>query len=232
MCKCGEPPAGRSYREKSGNLMLCVRNLTLGYWRYLLGCYDQCSRVLAVDLHSVGLSVLIHAAETENASVYVDWCASGCHAAADRLGRRLRTPRRRCLAAFCRRISLAVSALHGDRLDLSRGLCACRLPRITCWEVQGSLCRLQTLLFHPLGTSRVVLVPAIRGESWNCLFLQALFFLEALFSATAHALLFRMSTASARQLLFASILYLPVLFCFARVRQEMNMKRMPRTMPV
>src|SRR6185503_19401388 len=132
---------------------LVVWNIALRYWRHLLGCYNQCARVLAFDPYSAGLSVLIHATETENPSVHVDRRASGCHAAADQLGRRLRTPRRQCLAAFCNRIPLAVSALHGHRLDVSRRLCACRLRRATWRQVQGSLCRLANLT-SILGTFR------------------------------------------------------------------------------
>jgi len=68
------------------------------------------------------------------------------------------------------------------------------------------------------------------GVSLELFILQALFFLEALFSATAHALLFECLS-----LLHGSCCLLPSSIfrccCFARVRQEMNMKRMLRTMP-
>jgi len=57
----------------------------------------------------------------------------------------------------------------------------------------------------------VVLVPAIRGESGIVYFAGAVL-LGSAFLCYSARFAFRMSTASARQLLFASILYLPVLF--------------------
>jgi len=52
------------------------------------------------------------------------------------------------------------------------------------------------------------------GVSLELFILPALSFLGASFSATAHAFAFQMSTVSARHLLFASVLYLPLLLAF------------------
>ena len=68
----------------------------------------------------------------------------------------------------------------------------------------------QTLL-PSLALLGVVLVPAIRGESGIVYFAGAVL-LGSAFLCYSARFAFRMSTASARQLLFASILYLPVLF--------------------
>ncbi len=68
----------------------------------------------------------------------------------------------------------------------------------------------QTLL-PSLALLGVVLVPAIRGESGIIYFAGAVL-LGSAFLCYSARFAFRMSTASARQLLFASILYLPVLF--------------------
>ena len=57
----------------------------------------------------------------------------------------------------------------------------------------------------------VALVPAIRGESGIVYFAGALI-LGGVFLGYSTRFAFQMSTVSARQLLFASILYLPVLF--------------------
>ena len=68
----------------------------------------------------------------------------------------------------------------------------------------------QTLL-PSLALLGVVLVPAIRGESGIIYFAGAVL-LGSAFLCYSARFAFRMSIASARQLLFASILYLPVLF--------------------
>ena len=68
----------------------------------------------------------------------------------------------------------------------------------------------QTLL-PSLALLGVVLVPAIRGESGIVYFAGAVL-LGSAFLCYSARFAFRMSIASARQLLFASILYLPVLF--------------------
>jgi len=68
----------------------------------------------------------------------------------------------------------------------------------------------QTLL-PSLALLAVALGPAIRGESGIVYFAGALV-LGGVFLCYSARLAFRMSTVSARQLLFASILYLPVLF--------------------
>ncbi len=57
----------------------------------------------------------------------------------------------------------------------------------------------------------VALVPAIRGES-GIVYLAGALVLGSAFLFYSVRFAFRMSTVSARQLLFASILYLPVLF--------------------
>jgi protoheme IX farnesyltransferase len=59
----------------------------------------------------------------------------------------------------------------------------------------------------------VALGPAIRGESGIVYFAGALV-LGGVFLCYSARFAFRMSTASARQLLLASILYLPALFAF------------------
>jgi heme o synthase len=68
----------------------------------------------------------------------------------------------------------------------------------------------QTLL-PSLALLAVALVPAIRGESGIVYYAGALV-LGGVFLCYSARFAFQMSTASARQLLFASILYLPVLF--------------------
>jgi protoheme IX farnesyltransferase len=68
----------------------------------------------------------------------------------------------------------------------------------------------QTLL-PSLALPAVALLPAIRGESGIVYFAGAVL-LGSAFLCYSARFAFRMSTASARQLLFASILYLPVLF--------------------
>jgi len=68
----------------------------------------------------------------------------------------------------------------------------------------------QTLL-PSLALLGVALVPTIRGESGIVYFAGAVL-LGSAFLCYSARFAFRMSTASARQLLFASILYLPVLF--------------------
>jgi len=57
----------------------------------------------------------------------------------------------------------------------------------------------------------VALVPAIRGES-GIVYLAGALVLGVVFLCYGARFAFQMSTVSARQLLFASILYLPVLF--------------------
>jgi protoheme IX farnesyltransferase len=57
----------------------------------------------------------------------------------------------------------------------------------------------------------VVLAPAIRGES-GIVYLAGSLVLGIVFLCYSARFVFQMSTVSARRLLFASILYLPVLF--------------------
>ncbi len=68
----------------------------------------------------------------------------------------------------------------------------------------------QTLL-PSLALLGVALIPAIRGESGN-VYLAGALVLGSAFICYSARFAFRMSTVSARQLLFASILYLPALF--------------------
>ena len=68
----------------------------------------------------------------------------------------------------------------------------------------------QTLL-PSLALLAVTLVPAIRGEA-GIVYLAGALVLGSAFLCYSARFAFRMSTVSARQLLFASILYLPVLF--------------------
>jgi protoheme IX farnesyltransferase len=68
----------------------------------------------------------------------------------------------------------------------------------------------QTLL-PSLALLGVALIPAIRGESGN-VYLAGALVLGSAFLCYSARFAFRMSTVSARQLLFASILYLPALF--------------------
>jgi len=68
----------------------------------------------------------------------------------------------------------------------------------------------QTLL-PSLALLGVALIPAIRGESGN-VYLASALVLGSAFICYSARFAFRMSTVSARQLLFASILYLPALF--------------------
>jgi len=68
-------------------------------------------------------------------------------------------------------------------------------------------------LFPCLALLAVALVPAIRGESGIVYFAGALV-LGGVFLSYSARFAFQMSTASARRLLFASILYLPLLLAF------------------
>ncbi len=56
------------------------------------------------------------------AALHASWSIPGSHAGLDRLYRGNRETRRPGVAALCDRLPLAVSALHGDRLDVSRRL--------------------------------------------------------------------------------------------------------------
>jgi hypothetical protein len=72
----------------------------------------------------------------------------------------------------------------------------------------------------------VALVPAIRGES-GILYLAGTLVLGCAFLHYSARFVFRMSTVSARQLLFCFHSLSSGIVCFARVGQEMNMKGTP-----
>ena len=122
-------------------------------------------------------------------SVHFDRRDSGCHAAADRLGSRSRTPRCQCLAAVRNCISLAVPTFHGHCVDVSRRLCACRLSRLARGQVQRSLCCL-AIPTSRFGTFRSGPRSCNSRSVRNCLSCRRSCSWRRLSPATAHALPF------------------------------------------
>jgi len=84
----------------------------------------------------------------------------------------------------------------------------------TCRQVQGSLCRLANPYFHPWHFSQWLWAPAIRGES-GIVYLAGALVLGRL-SLLQRPLCFSNVRRFCTRLLFASILYLPLLLASSR----------------
>ena len=77
---------------------------------------------------------------------------------------RLWPPRLECLAAVCNRLSLAISPLHGDRLDLSRRLRRASHSVLPAGELADRFVAWQSSV-PPLTLFASAFVPVTRGEA-------------------------------------------------------------------
>jgi len=82
----------------------------------------------AHDGHVIGLSLLLHSPQTKDATVHSGWRISRRDASSNRLGRGVRQAGLPSMDPLRNPFSLAVPALHGDRVDVPRRLRPHRLP--------------------------------------------------------------------------------------------------------
>src|SRR5262249_27256914 len=97
----------------------------------------QCSCEPARDSHVIVLSVFVHSAQAKHASVHAGRRISRGHASLNRVSRGIRQAEFASMDTLRNSLSLAVSALHGDRLDVPRGLRSCRLPGAASWPLSA-----------------------------------------------------------------------------------------------
>src|ERR1700722_12729548 len=98
--------------------------------------------MFAGDSHACDLSFHLHAAQTSYAAVHSRWSISWRYASADRLGCCARQTRSGSLGALWNSFSLAIPALYGDCLDVSRRLRSRRIFSFAVERAARPLCDL------------------------------------------------------------------------------------------
>jgi len=119
-----------------------VRHFLVAVRHCLPGSVRKFPRVLAGRAHTLQLFVFVYAAQTKNTSLHVDRGISGCRTATDWLGCGTRAAGTGGMGTLRDRFFLAVSALHGHRLDVSRRLCARGISRAARRRDQRAFCDL------------------------------------------------------------------------------------------
>ena len=212
MCSCGELPIGLCPRAGSQPVeALLVRYHVDCQCRALPRFVHQCAHDRARIVSNRRIFVRLHAAENSHDILNVRRRVSRCDAAGDRLDRRARQigcrPRWCCLR-FCFLWQfphfLAIAWMY--REDYGRaGICM--LPVV---EPDGRVTG-QQIIAYTVMLVPVSLLPTVLGVSGKVYFVAAMI-LGLLFLASSVRAALSKSNQHARQLLLASVFYLPLLF--------------------
>ena len=207
MRRTARRPAAAGRLTPSASLGL--RNSVGNNWQHLSCDRCQPARERARGFDVADVSVLVHAAETKNPIVRSRRCFSRCHAAADWVGCGSWSLRYRGGLAVRHALPLAVSPLHGNRLDVSRRLCRAGYLVLPKGNARVPSVTLETLLpLLALVAISILQFPTRHAATFYC----AAALLGTGFTYFGWQFVLERSRVAARRLLTASIVYLPLVY--------------------
>ncbi len=200
-------PSGR-VRAVGGS---AVRTRSVINWRRLVGHGGEHARERPCSFDFDDLLISVYAAQTHHAALYSRRRLAGSYAPAHRLGRGIGEIEPGGIHTLRNAVPLAISSLHGHRMDVSRRLRPGRLPDSARRRAEALFHGRADLLVPLLALVPLSLIPTLRGHAGVAYVVGALV-LGAGFLYFGVQLVLRRSNLNARRLLFASIVYLPLVF--------------------